>query len=149
MSDSEIRPSGPNDLEIDERLHPGVELALLRARTRRHFLRTLGGGLGTLFMGTLAAKVARAAAVSPEGEALDFTRDASSPLAALAPQFPAKVRRVIYLHMAGAPSQLELFEYKPELKRFDGQDCPAVVVAQRRPRRHHLCQVGVGRVGLL
>src|ERR1700684_3558836 len=132
MSDSEIRPSGPHDLEIDERLYPGVELALLRARTRRHFLRTLGGGLGTLFLGTLAPKAARAAAVSPEGDALDFTRDASSPLAALPPQFPAKVQRVIYLHMAGAPSQLELFEYKPELKRFDGQDCPASFLAGKR-----------------
>jgi len=37
----------------------------------------------------------------------------------------AKARRVIYLHMAGAPSQLELFEHKPELIKFDGKDCPA------------------------
>jgi hypothetical protein len=42
------------------------------------------------------------------------------------------VRRVIYLHMAGAPSQLELFEHKPELKRFDGQDCPASFLAGKR-----------------
>jgi hypothetical protein len=55
----------------------------------------LGSGLGTVFMGTLAAKFARAAGVSPQGEALDFTRAPSSPLAALPPQFPAKVRRVI------------------------------------------------------
>jgi hypothetical protein len=34
--------------------------------------------------------------------------------------------------MAGAPSQLELFEYKPELKRFDGQDCPASFLAGKR-----------------
>jgi uncharacterized protein (DUF1501 family) len=38
--------------------------------------------------------------------------------------FPGKARSVIYLHMAGAPSQLELFDYKPELARLDGQDCP-------------------------
>ena len=80
------------------------------------------------------AKYASAAHETGRSEAasLDFTRDASSPLAALPPQFPAKVRRVIYLHMAGAPSQLELFEHKPELKRLDGQDCPASFLAGKR-----------------
>src|SRR2546423_3195922 len=105
-----------------------VRMALLQAQTRRHFLRTLGGGLGTLFVGTSIAKYASAS----EGSGLDFTRDASSPLAALPPQFAAKVRRVIYLHMAGAPSQLELFEHKPDLKRLDGQDCPASFLAGKR-----------------
>ena len=57
---------------------------------------------------------------------------ASRPLSALPPQFAAKVRRVIYLHMAGAPSQLELFEHKPDLKRLDGQDCPASFLAGKR-----------------
>jgi hypothetical protein len=135
VSDSKIRGRAPNDLLAGTGLHPDVELALLRVRTRRHFLRTLGSGLGTLFMGTLAAKfgeTAKAAGVTSEGADLDFARDASSPLAALPPQFPAKVRRVIYLHMAGAPSQLELFEHKPELKRFDGQNCPASFLAGKR-----------------
>ena len=67
-----------------------------------------------------------------ESAALDFTRDPSSPLSELPPQFPAKVRRVIYLHMAGAPSQLELFEHKPDLKRLDGEDCPASFLAGKR-----------------
>ena len=40
------------------------------------------------------------------------------------PHFPAKAKRVIYLHMAGSPSQLELFDYKPELAKLDGKDCP-------------------------
>src|SRR5579863_6486633 len=104
MSDSKIRP---NDLQM----------ALLQAQTRRHFLRTLSGGLGTLFVGTSfvgtsfdgtsMAKYAGAAndAGRSETSGLDFTRDASSPLSALPPQFAAKARRVIYLHMAGAPSQ--------------------------------------------
>ncbi len=38
--------------------------------------------------------------------------------------FPGKARSVIYIHMAGAPSQLELFSYKPELAKLDGLDCP-------------------------
>jgi len=110
-----------------------AELAFLQARTRRHFLRNLGGGLGTLFLGTLASKlIPSAKAAGAETAALDFSRDARSPLSPLPPQFPAKVRRVIYLHMAGAPSQLELFEHKPELKRFDGQDCPASFLAGKR-----------------
>src|ERR1700737_4994451 len=100
-----------------------LRMALLQAQTRRHFLRTLGSGLGTLFVGTSMAKYTGAAngSVRSEAPSLDFTRDVSSPLAALPPQFAARVRRVIYLHMAGAPSQLELFEHKPDLLRFDGQ----------------------------
>ena len=35
-----------------------------------------------------------------------------------------KMKRVIYLQMIGAPSQLELFDYKPKLKKYDGEDCP-------------------------
>ncbi len=105
----------------------------MQAQTRRHFLRSLGGGLGTVFLGTLASRFATPVlAAGRETSALDFTRDASSPLSPLPPQFPAKVRRVIYLHMAGAPSQLELFEYKPDLKRLDGQDCPASFLAGKR-----------------
>ena len=55
-----------------------------------------------------------------------------TPLAALPPQFPARVRRVIYLHMVGAPSQLELFEHKPALTKHDGQDCPASFLEGKR-----------------
>jgi hypothetical protein len=115
-----------------------LQMRLLQAQTRRHFLRTLGSGLGTLFVGTSfvgtsMAKYAPATGTGrSEASTLDFTRDASSPLAALPPQFAPKVRRVIYLHMAGAPSQLELFEHKPDLKRLDGQDCPASFLAGKR-----------------
>src|SRR5262249_54915805 len=88
-----------------------IQLACLQGQTRRHFLRSLGGGLGTLFLGTMAASFPPSAnAAGSETAALDFSRDPSTPLSPLPPQFPAKVRRVIYLHMAGAPSQLELFE---------------------------------------
>ena len=105
-----------------------LQLALLQAQTRRHFLRTMGSGLGTLFVGTSLAKYAGAIETSK----LDFSRDPTNPLSALPPQFAAKVKRVIYLHMAGAPSQLELFEHKPDLKRLDGQDCPASFLAGKR-----------------
>src|ERR1700683_4066815 len=111
-----------------------LQTALLQAQTRRHFLRTLGSGLGTLFVGTSMAKYASAPHEPGPSEAasLDFTPDRPTPLATLPPQFAAKARRVIYLHMAGAPSQLELFEYKPDLKRLDGQQCPASFLAGKR-----------------
>lgn len=133
MSDPNIRSRIPMDLEIRSGSPTDVELAFLQARTRRHFLRMLGGGLGALFLGTVPSKlVPTVIAAGGETAALDFSRDARTPLSPLPPQFPAKVRRVIYLHMAGAPSQLELFEHKPELKRFDGQDCPASFLAGKR-----------------
>jgi len=123
LDDRQVRSGSPNE----------AELMLLQSRTRRHFLRNLGGGLGSLFLGTLASNLVPSAKASgAENYALDFSRDARAPLAALPPQFPAKARRVIYLHMAGAPSQLELFEYKPDLKRLDGQDCPASFLAGKR-----------------
>lgn len=133
MSDSPIRPRSPVDLDVKSGSPTEVELALLQAQTRRHFFRNLGASLGTVFLGTLASKlVPFANAAGTETAALDFSRDPRTPLCPLPPQFPAKARRVIYLHMAGAPSQLELFEHKPELKRFDGQDCPASFLAGKR-----------------
>jgi hypothetical protein len=44
------------------------------------------------------------------------------------PTFPAKAKRVIYMFMAGAPSQLELFDYKPELVKYNGKPVPQELV---------------------
>src|SRR6266853_1068052 len=137
MANSKVRPNDRAGRESNFELRSELRMALLQAQTRRHFLRSLGSGLGTLFVGTSMASVARHAGAANEAghreaSSLDFTRDATSPIAALPPQFAAKVRRVIYLHMAGAPSQLELFEHKPDLKRLDGQDCPASFLAGKR-----------------
>mgnify|MGYP000536273695 FL=1 len=46
----------------------------------------------------------------------------SNPLSPRAPHFQGKAKSVIFLHMAGAPSQLEMFDYKPELQKMDGLD---------------------------
>src|SRR6187455_2273182 len=46
------------------------------------------------------------------------------PLAPKQPHFPAKVKSVIWLHMAGAPSTLDLFDYKPQLIKLHGQPLP-------------------------
>ena len=47
-----------------------------------------------------------------------------NPLAAKKPHFAAKAKRVIYLHMTGSPPHLDLFDYKPELVKHDGEECP-------------------------
>lgn len=95
--------------------------------TRRYFLGQCANGLfGALVLGAVAGKA------SGSHSSLDFTRPSSQPLAALPPEFAAKARRVIYLHMAGAPSQLELFEHKPVLTKYDGKDCPASFLAGKR-----------------
>src|SRR5438105_3669380 len=108
---------------------------VLQAQTRRHFLGSCVTGLGSMFFATLAGgssasnSASRAAGGEPR---LDFARDPSQPLTPLPPQFAPKARRIIYLHMTGAPSQLELFEHKPVLTRFDGKDCPASFLAGKR-----------------
>jgi hypothetical protein len=105
-------------------------------QTRRHFLRSFTAGLGTMFLSSLASPfsaLAGTAELANDGlPRLDFSRDPRKPLAVLPPQFMARAKRVIYLHMAGAPSQLELFDHKPELTKLDGQDCPASFLAGKR-----------------
>lgn len=81
-----------------------LSLELTRANTRRHFLRdaTSLGLAGMAMAADLATPCRGDSVIKPI----------------------AKAKRVIFLHMAGAPSQLELFDYKPDLQRLDGQDCP-------------------------
>src|SRR5207247_428285 len=102
--------------------HPALH-ARLGAVTRRHFLRTCSTGLGAMWLAATAQGAA---------QKLGFTRPAAEPLAPLPPQYAARAKRVIYLHMAGAPSQLELFDYKPDLQRLDGQDCPSSFLEGKR-----------------
>lgn len=122
------------DIDLNNPLHPERQLSSLEAQTRRHFLRSVPGGLGMIFLGTVAAPVLGAAADDSNAytKPLDLTRDPKHPLSVLPPQFAPRAKRVIYLHMAGAPSQLELFEYKPQLVKLDGQDCPASLLAGKR-----------------
>jgi hypothetical protein len=122
--------------EAAREMLPEEVFARLQAQTRRHFLRSLSAGVGAMFLGTLAAPYTgslEAAGLNIDGTPrLDFKRDPSRPLATLPPEFRARAKRIVYLHMAGAPSQLELFDYKPDLIRLDGQDCPASFLAGKR-----------------
>src|ERR1700679_2631464 len=129
MSDPETDAKNNPAPELTGALHPEARFALLQAQTRRHFLRSFTAGVGSMFLGSLGSPFAppvKAAERNVDGSLrLDFTRDPTRPLSVLPPQFPPRAKRIIYLHMAGAPSQLELFDYKPDLTRLDGQDCPA------------------------
>jgi hypothetical protein len=91
--------------------------------TRRHFLWQCTTGLGAIALSSLVGcsngKEKSLATAPPE-----MLRDLSRPFQPLAPHFAPKAKSVIFLHMAGAPSQLELFDYKPELQKLDGQLCP-------------------------
>src|SRR5437879_2245297 len=94
-------------MNCQDRFHRGQQTHLL---ARRWFLQQCGVGLGSLALLDLFAKDS----VAKSQTAID------DPLAPKAPHFKPRAKRVIYLFMAGAPSQPELFDYKPELARLDG-----------------------------
>ena len=83
-------------------------------------------GFGGLALGSLLQ------ACSSATSGYNILFDPAHPLAPKLPMFPARAKYVIYLHMAGAPSQLELFDYKPELAKLDGQLCPPSLVEGKR-----------------
>jgi len=96
----------------------------LRAVTRRQFFRRCGTGLGTMALGSLLnPRLFEAGAV----EAGPGDGRGVKP-----PHFAPRATRVIYLHMAGAPSQLDLFDYKPKLVELDGQRVPKSLIENER-----------------
>jgi hypothetical protein len=88
--------------------------ARVRNLTRRHFFRQSQAGLGAIALSSLLAKDAPASDAS----------GVINPLAPKLPMFGATAKRVIYLHLTGSPPHLDLFDYKPELVKRDGQACP-------------------------
>ncbi|HKW96866.1 MAG TPA: DUF1501 domain-containing protein [Bryobacteraceae bacterium] len=91
----------------------------LLLQTRRHFFQQAGFGIGSLALGSL---------VNP---AL-FAETAPNPMAPKPPHFAPKAKQIIYLFMAGAPSQLDLFDYKPDLAKYNGEPVPADVIKGER-----------------
>jgi len=90
---------------------------LLRNANRRSFLGQGGLGLGAAALASLMGR---------EGGAAESTASrTNAPGRSDTPHHPPRVKRVIFLCMAGGPSQLETFDFKPELARLDGQPMPA------------------------
>jgi uncharacterized protein (DUF1501 family) len=84
------------------------------AITRRHFFRNCGIGIGKMALATL------------------LVRRASAGATVRAPHFPGRAKRVIHLFMAGAPSHLDLFDYKPALAALEGKPLPPSVIGGQR-----------------
>jgi hypothetical protein len=96
----------------------------LHNQTRRHFFGQCGVGLGTIALNQLLASKASAKHIP------DI--DPANPMARRNPMLPAKAKSVIYLFMAGAPSQLELFDFKPKLNELTGKTPPKSLMEGRR-----------------
>jgi len=90
------------------------ELDRVRHVTRRHFFQQSQAGLGAIALASMLAK--------------DAPAKVADPLAARLPHFTPRAKRVIYLHLTGSPPHLDLFDYKPELVKRTGQDCPDAFV---------------------
>ena len=101
-------------------MNPNLEQ--LQQLTRRHFLSKSATGLGSIALGSLLAN-----------NQLSATANASpDPLAPRQPHFSGRAKRVIYLHLTGSPPHLDLFDYKPELVKYNGLDCPDAYIKGKR-----------------
>lgn len=98
--------------------------------SRRDFLRGLGGGFGALALTALAGLEARGASST----SIDL--DPINPFAPRLPHFPAKAKSVIFLFMVGGPSQVDTFDYKPELQKLNGQPVPASIKDALKNSKH-------------
>src|SRR2546427_12607976 len=103
---------------------------MLRAVTRRHFFKQAGFGIGAAALSSLLNRYTFASSL--RSAPADPAAGAVNPLAPKPPMFPAKAKSVIYLFMAGAPSPVDLLDYKPKLQQFDGQHIPDSFVKGER-----------------
>jgi hypothetical protein len=94
----------------------------LRAVTRREFLRRSGVGAGAIALTALLAEESSAARSSVNDHPLAPRHTDHRPWA----------KHLIHLHMVGAPSQLDLFDYKPILQEHTGKPCPAELLEGQR-----------------
>ena len=110
-----------------KKLHNEFKISNARFNTRRHFLKECTLGLGGIALGSFLNSC------SSKNVSFNYNADRSlNPLAPIAPPFSPKVKSVIYLHMVGAPSQLELFDYKPELQKLHNKPCPESLIAGKQ-----------------
>jgi len=99
--------------------------------TRRHFFRECGVGIGKIALAGLltdafSGRAASAAPIRNPQSAIP------NPFALRPPHFQPKATKVIHLFMAGAPSQLDLFDYKPDLVKYQGKPIPPSVIGGQR-----------------
>src|SRR5438874_10231156 len=103
------------------------------ASTRRHFFHECGVGVGKIALASLLTGTVPGKAAAAGRPSLDNAPGSpGNPLAPRKPHFAAKAKRVIHLFMSGAPSHLDLFDYKPALARFEGKRIPPEVIGGQR-----------------
>src|SRR5258707_9085921 len=100
-----------------------LENAELRRITRRHFFSQGALGLGSIALASLLSD-GKLFAADPA--------PTTNPMAPRPPHFPARAKNIIYLFMAGGPSQLELFDYKPKLIELNGEPIPQSFIEGKR-----------------
>src|SRR5688500_5743831 len=105
----------------DSTIH-NPQSALLAAR--RHFFQQCRIGLGAMALGSLLANDGVTAESAPV--------IGNDPLAPRSPHFTPRAKNVIFMFMAGGPSQLELFTPKPKLQEISGKVIPQSFVANKR-----------------
>ncbi|HEV8130748.1 MAG TPA: DUF1501 domain-containing protein, partial [Acidobacteriota bacterium] len=96
---------------------------VLKAVTRRHFFRTGSLGIGAIALCSLLNE--NLFGVTPP-------KEPTNPLAPKAPHFAPRAKNIIYLFMAGAPSQLDLFDYKPKLTELNEKTIPEEMIRGER-----------------
>jgi hypothetical protein len=101
-------------------IHPLFE-QYVRSETRRQFFRQGGNALGAAALAALGMPLASYGAEN--SDAVGSSNAPNNGLGTL-PHFPAKAKRVIYLHMVGGPSQMDLFDYKPQMNEWYDKDLP-------------------------
>jgi hypothetical protein len=104
-------------------INPLLQEAALRQITRRHFFSRCGLGLGSIALGSL---------LNDERLLGSPSSALPNPMAPKSPHFAPRAKNIIYLFMAGGPSQLELFDHKPKLIELNGQPIPQSYIEGKR-----------------
>ena len=97
-------------MNCNDRQFQGLDMATRMALSRRTFIKGSAGGIGLAALGSLMGTPGFAA-----NPGLGF------------PNFKPKAKRIIYLFQSGAPSQLDLFDPKPEMEKMRGKDLPETI----------------------
>ncbi|MBX3412699.1 MAG: DUF1501 domain-containing protein [Pirellulales bacterium] len=103
-----------------------IEQAALLQSTRRHFFGQCAVGVGSLALASLLQGERAHSAAAMDADLR------THPLAVRPTHFAPRAKRVIFLFMAGGPSQLDLFDFKPKLQQLDGQQIPSSYVEKKR-----------------
>src|SRR5437868_9027830 len=111
----------------NDEVNPKSAIQNLKSQTRRHFFGQCGVGVGAIALNLLLQQDGVTAPAPPK-----IKYDPANPLNPRPGHFPGKVKNVIFLFMAGAPSQLELFDDKPKLRELHGKPPPPSMLEGKR-----------------